>query len=240
MGAATVSSSRVGFSLKTSRSPAFSLWIVVSYAEGRKGKSVLGVRASKHVEARSLPRGAEERRVSHVRDLKQRVVRSRHRLYPRLISFDPQQRRGERTIVVIPFLIGIPWYSARLRNRTVSSLPNVLATLFVTVFTTALPHQLPSPTLSASLTLNPQQRRVQDEIPSLIPRRLTHPHRTDRPTQHPLERTLLQIPLDGQPPPKLHRINLDPRRSRLLHLLRRFETLVVRSMHAAREEVEGR
>ena len=45
-------------------------------------------------------------------------------------------RQALRTMVVTPFLIGIPWYRARLRNLTVSSLPSILATLLVMVLTT--------------------------------------------------------------------------------------------------------
>ncbi len=45
-------------------------------------------------------------------------------------------------MVVMPALIGSPWYRPRLRNLMVSSLPSILTTLFVTVLTTLIPSKV--------------------------------------------------------------------------------------------------
>lgn len=59
----------------------------------------------------------------------------------------------EPTIVVTAFFSGVPWYSATLVKRIVSSLPRILATLFVTVLTTMrlCPRQCPYPRKEAEL-----------------------------------------------------------------------------------------
>lgn len=101
------------------------------------GVDVLWIRARKQVEARTFPGGTEQGGIAHVLISKQRVVRSSHSLSRVWSAVAPfQAAEEERTIVVIPCLIGTPWYRLRFKKRTVSSLPSILATLFVTVLTT--------------------------------------------------------------------------------------------------------
>jgi len=118
-------------------------------------------------------------------------------------------------------------------NLTASSLPNSLATLFVTIFTTTETSFREVIYLANAnvITFNPQQRWIDDKCPTFVPNCIAPSSR-----QEALRARRLQLSLYRQSPPKLHVFNFIDGCTSLLHLLNGIERLVIFSSELAPQE----
>lgn len=120
-------------------------------------------------------------------------------------------------------------------------------TLFVTVLTTGgkKQHQASRRGVQEECrpvprTFDSEQSRVDDELAALVPDNVADRSSRRATLLDPFERESLDVAFDREPTTKLHRVDLDTggKRARLLHLLHRFERLVVRPDQATRLERE--